>query len=164
MYPMRTTCSVHFIILVYFVKMTGDECKIPALEDSNIRIVGSNHARVWICVLFFCVVSFVGGGLVTCKFSDRQIFLRINYVLELPEGMDLTHKWIIMSTGWDYVSELRPPTGLLFISPDDSLYEHGEPWWDDIDRGNSWFVHQSPWQSYQQSHIVAKQEELGEGN
>jgi hypothetical protein len=92
MSPMRTTCSVHFIILVYFVNVTGDECKIPTLEDSNIRIVGSNHARAWIYVLFFCVMLFVGGGLVTCKFSDRQIFLRINYVLELPEVMDLTHK------------------------------------------------------------------------
>jgi hypothetical protein len=23
------------------------------------------------------------------------------------------------------------------------ICEHGEPWWNDIDRGNSWFVHQS---------------------
>jgi hypothetical protein len=33
--------------------------------------------------------------------------------------------------GWDYVSELRPPTGLLFIPQ--IIYEYGEPWWNDID-------------------------------
>jgi hypothetical protein len=34
--------------------------------------------------------------------------------------------------GRDYVSELRPPTGLLFIPQ--VLYDYGEPWWNDIDR------------------------------
>jgi hypothetical protein len=29
---------------------------------------------------------------------------------------------IIISTGWDYVSELRPPTGLLFIPQ--VIYKH----------------------------------------
>jgi hypothetical protein len=32
-------------------------------------------------------------------------------------------------------------TGLLLISQ--AIYKHGESWWNDIDRGNSWFVHQS---------------------
>jgi hypothetical protein len=41
---------------------------------------------------------------------------------------------MIMSMGWDYISELRPPTGLLFILQ--VIPEHGEPWWNDIDRGN----------------------------
>jgi hypothetical protein len=36
-----------------------------------------------------------------------------------------------MSMGWDYVSELRPPTGLLFIPQ--MIYEYGQPWWNDID-------------------------------
>jgi hypothetical protein len=35
--------------------------------------------------------------------------------------------WLIMM-GWDYVSELRPPTGLLFIPW--VICEHGElGWW-----------------------------------
>jgi hypothetical protein len=38
---------------------------------------------------------------------------------------------MIMSMGRDYISELRPPTGLLFIPQ--VIYEHGEPWWNDID-------------------------------
>jgi hypothetical protein len=34
--------------------------------------------------------------------------------------------------GWDDVSELRPPAGLLFIP--NIIYEYGEPLWNDIDR------------------------------
>jgi hypothetical protein len=37
-----------------------------------------------------------------------------------------------MLMGWDYVSELLPPMGLLFISQ--VIYEYGEPWWNDSDR------------------------------
>jgi hypothetical protein len=40
---------------------------------------------------------------------------------------------MIMLMGCDYVSKLRPPTGILFISQ--VIYEHGEPWWNYIDRG-----------------------------
>jgi hypothetical protein len=46
-------------------------------------------------------------------------------------------KWaghlMMMSMGWDYVIELRPPTGLLFIHQ--VIYEHGEPWWNKMGRG-----------------------------
>jgi hypothetical protein len=40
---------------------------------------------------------------------------------------------MIMSMGWDHVSELRPLMGLFFIPQ--VIYEHGEPWWNHIDRG-----------------------------
>jgi hypothetical protein len=40
---------------------------------------------------------------------------------------------MIMSMGSDYVSELRPPTVLLFIPQ--VINEHGEPWWNDVDGG-----------------------------
>jgi hypothetical protein len=40
---------------------------------------------------------------------------------------------LFMSMGWDYVSELRPPVGLLFIPQ--MICERGEPRWNDIDRG-----------------------------
>jgi hypothetical protein len=40
---------------------------------------------------------------------------------------------MIMSMGWDYVSELRLPAGLLFIHQ--MIHEYGEPRWNDIDRG-----------------------------
>jgi hypothetical protein len=54
--------------------------------------------------------------------------------------------------GRDYVSELRPPTGLLFIPR--VISEHGEPWW--------WWCRlgitpdsstRALWQSYQQRHL-----------
>jgi hypothetical protein len=32
----------------------------------------------------------------------------------------------------DHVSELRPPTGLLFITQ--VIYEHGKPWWNGNDK------------------------------
>jgi hypothetical protein len=40
---------------------------------------------------------------------------------------------LFMLVASDYVSELRPTTVLLFIHQ--VIYEHGEPWWNDIDRG-----------------------------
>jgi hypothetical protein len=40
---------------------------------------------------------------------------------------------LFMPKGWDYVSELRPPVGLLFIHR--VIHEYGEPRWNDTDRG-----------------------------
>jgi hypothetical protein len=40
---------------------------------------------------------------------------------------------LLMSMGRDCVSELRPPTGLLFVHQ--VICEHGEPRWNDTDRG-----------------------------
>jgi hypothetical protein len=39
------------------------------------------------------------------------------------------------------------------------IYEHGEPWWHDIDGGNSHFIHQGSL-----AVLAANQEELGKGN
>jgi hypothetical protein len=62
-----------------------------------------------------------------------------------------------MSMGLEYVSELRLPTGLLFIPQ--VIYEHGESLWNDTDREKSSFDHQRPLEILT-SHLVAKQEEL----
>jgi hypothetical protein len=52
---------------------------------------------------------------------------------------------------------LWPPTGLLFIPQ--VIYEHGEPWWNGIKRGN--LINPSEFSgSPTSSHLVAKQEEL----
>jgi hypothetical protein len=40
---------------------------------------------------------------------------------------------MVMSMGWDYISELLPLTDLLFIP--NVIHEHGEPWWNDINIG-----------------------------
>jgi hypothetical protein len=37
-----------------------------------------------------------------------------------------------MSMAWDYVSELRPPTGLSFVPQ--VIYEYGQPRWNYIGR------------------------------
>jgi hypothetical protein len=45
---------------------------------------------------------------------------------------NLVFDWLIMSMGCDYVSELPPSMGLLFIPQ--VIYEHGESWWNYIDK------------------------------
>jgi hypothetical protein len=51
--------------------------------------------------------------------------------------------------GWDYVSELRPPAGLLFITR--VICEHGEPWWLQCRVGITPDSYtRALWQSYQQ--------------
>jgi hypothetical protein len=64
--------------------------------------------------------------------------------------------------GWDCISELQPPVGLFFIPQVImSMANHGGI----VLTGENWFVHQSAlWQSYQQSHLVANLEEVGEEN
>jgi hypothetical protein len=56
---------------------------------------------------------------------------------------------IIMWTVWDYVSELRPPTGLLVIPQ--VIYELGEP---------LWLVHQSSLEIIPAGNLVTKQEDM----
>jgi hypothetical protein len=46
----------------------------------------------------------------------------------------------------------------LFIPQ--AIYEHGELWWNDIDKGNSDSSTKAFWQFYQQSRLVAQQVEL----
>jgi hypothetical protein len=40
---------------------------------------------------------------------------------------------LFMSMGWDYVSELQSPTGVLFLPQ--MIYKYGIPRWNNIDRG-----------------------------
>jgi hypothetical protein len=39
---------------------------------------------------------------------------------------------MIMLKGRDYLSELRPPTDILFTCQ--VIDEHGEPWWNDVNK------------------------------
>jgi hypothetical protein len=65
---------------------------------------------------------------------------------------------IIMSMGRHYVSELWPRTGLFFIPH--AIYEHEEPWWNDIDRGKLQIRPPELSLNSTSSHLVAKQGEL----
>jgi hypothetical protein len=59
------------------------------------------------------------------------------------------HTLMIKSMWWDYVSELWPPAGLLLIPH--MIYEHGEPWWNDIHKWKLLIPPPELSQSYQQS-------------
>jgi hypothetical protein len=61
----------------------------------------------------------------------------------------------------DHVSELRPSADLLLIPQ--VIYEHGERWWNDIDRRILMIRPPELWRYYQRINLVAKQETLGEG-
>jgi hypothetical protein len=64
------------------------------------------------------------------KTVQRTADLHHSYLKWITHTRKGTVSRMIMSMGWDYVSELRPPT----VHPQ-VKYEHGEPWWNDIDRG-----------------------------
>jgi hypothetical protein len=66
------------------------------------------------------------------------------------------------SMGWEYVSELRPLTGLLFIPQ--MVYEHGQPRWNNIGRGQRMIRTPELSDNHISSHLVTKREELGEIN
>jgi hypothetical protein len=59
-----------------------------------------------------------------------------------------------MSIVWDYVSELRPQTFLLFIHQ--MIYEHGEPWWNDIDRRKPLIRPPELSHNLTSSHLIAR--------
>jgi hypothetical protein len=65
---------------------------------------------------------------------------------------------IILSVGWAYVSELRPPTGLLFIHQ--VMYVHGEPRWINIDKGKLPIRPPELSGHPTSNHLVVSQEEL----
>jgi hypothetical protein len=63
-----------------------------------------------------------------------------------------------MSVGWDYVSERRPPTGLLLIPQ--VIYEHGEQWWNNTDREELLICPPDLIANVTNSYLVTKQQEL----
>jgi hypothetical protein len=74
----------------------------------------------------------------------------------------LNLKMIIMSMGWDYVSELRPPAGLLVITQ--VIYEMKNYGGMISTRENSWFVNQSSLEILQVELSSKKAGGIGEGN
>jgi hypothetical protein len=64
---------------------------------------------------------------------------------------------IMVSVGWNYIFELRPPVGLLFTPQ--VIYEHGEPWYQQGKTPDS--SARALWNSYWQSRLVAEQEKVG---
>jgi hypothetical protein len=71
--------------------------------------------------------------LITCVNEDYSKVHKCKYLMLLFSYavMPCRLMLLFMSVGRDNVSELRPPTGLLFIPK--MLYEHALPWWNDFD-------------------------------
>jgi hypothetical protein len=68
---------------------------------------------------------------------------------------------MVMTMGWDCVSELRTPTGPLFIPQE--IYEHGEPQWNGVERVKTPDLStRALYQSYQQS-FGSKQKQRAKG-
>jgi hypothetical protein len=80
--------------------------------------------------------------------------------VSLPKCLRIMSRQLMMFTsmGWDYVSELRLPTDLLFIPQ--VIYEHGEPWRNDIDSRILLFSPPELSGKHTSSHLVAKLDEL----
>jgi hypothetical protein len=75
---------------------------------------------------------------------------------------ELVIRLLFITMGRDYVPDLRPATGLLFILQ--FIYEKGEPRWNDIDSGKLLIRQpQAPGNSTN-SHLVAKWEEHADEN
>jgi hypothetical protein len=69
-------------------------------------------------------------GIQCQRYDHSSIADNANYYNKPNRGLLL----LFMSMGWNYVSELWPPTGLLFIPQ--MIYEYGEPQWNDTDGEN----------------------------
>jgi hypothetical protein len=76
-----------------------------------------------------CGSKDVDSGLLGCESSGYQRFRRTHNCHLKPF---ICYLLLFVSMGWDFVSELRLPTGLLFIHQMIPMY--WEPRWDDIDR------------------------------
>jgi hypothetical protein len=130
---------------------------INVITNNNINIdkiiYWREHLNVTLCLVCVTVATFlicklrwditgIGGNArdnaLTYKFQwlfqstvcwNRTVWM--SWFLLLNAG----YIWsLIMWMGWDYISELQPPTGLL--STTQVIHEHGEPWWNDTDRRN----------------------------
>jgi hypothetical protein len=64
----------------------------------------------------------------------KQLFMKVREALETTSWNTMMMMMMMfMSMRWDYVFELLPPPGLLFIPQ--VMCKNEEPWRNDIDRG-----------------------------
>jgi hypothetical protein len=99
-----------------------------------------------------CAFTFLIFGL--CRVGCRDARCGLYGTATQRTTMWIRALLMIMSMGWDFISELRPPTDLLFVPQ--AIHEHGEPWWNDIERGKL-VIRPSELRS---SHLVVNKEEL----
>jgi hypothetical protein len=68
-----------------------------------------------------------------------QVVIQKATMVYMYDGLN-PYRVLMMMMGWDYMSGLWPPMGLLFIPQ--MTEEHGEPWWNDVNKGK--FLIRSP--------------------
>jgi hypothetical protein len=138
--PMRSRCPAHrileFIILMRYGELSlysqmNHICNVPCIRDCTMYIWTLLHMHVH-CFLWSCL-------------SHAAAYYIIDTMM-------------IMSMRWDHVSELLPPTRLLFIPK--MICEHGEPWRNHINRGNLLIRPPELSGNTNGSHLVAKQNYL----
>jgi hypothetical protein len=93
--------------------------------------------------------------------SEKHLIICILHQILLWCYYD-TFLMMIMSKGWDYVSELRLPTGLMFIPQ--IIYLYGETRWNGIDRGKHLIRPPELSRNPTSSHLEANQKKLDEEN
>jgi hypothetical protein len=105
-----------------------EENVMPVLRGyhtSNDTYHCSHHfLRTQLKITYFFYVKLISMSQVLCYAGISWTCFKCSLLLLLL---------LFMSMEWDNVSEMQLPTGLLFIPQ--VIYEYGEPWWNDTDRG-----------------------------
>jgi hypothetical protein len=86
--------------------------------------------------------------------------LTIKRLITLTPSFVYVMMMMMMSRGWDYVYELRPPTAYCSLQV---IYERGESWWNDMDRVKILTFPSALWKFYQREYLGSKQEEWTKG-
>jgi hypothetical protein len=130
---------------------------IPAVTDPPLEVLTwaaspqvnlqAAWSALYVCSTVLCKTSYRH---VTTKYSGQCLDLR-GWSIQSERCRLVRIHWLTM-IGWDYVSELQSPTGLLFIPL--VICGHGKPWW--------WLCRlgitpdsstRDLWQSYQQKRL-----------
>jgi hypothetical protein len=85
--------------------------------------------------LYLCLVHkmFYILSLVLWKIYGMYVNSNCPCTFQVSLGAEfITSLHTVYADGWETVSELQPPMGLLFILQ--MIYEYGEPWWNDTNR------------------------------
>jgi hypothetical protein len=122
---------------------TGRRVCIRVVVPSTTVLLLLQHVLSWRLLLFsFLPDEHRSGGILKQATTGLPHLLNSSRHIILVFSFRVTRQlMVIMSMGREYVSELRPPTCLLYIPQ--VIYEHGKPWSNHIDRRNTRLVNQS---------------------
>jgi hypothetical protein len=102
-------------ILIQNLQNRHNSIKVTSLRTMFIQLRVNQEQHVLIHVIIFALYGFL---------SEADLIF--TWTIQKP--------FLFMPMGWDYISELRPPMGLLFIPQ--VIYDYGGLQWNDTDREN----------------------------